>query len=141
MHEGGNHADELQGGIGCIAELVEFVRWNVEHITGFQGLLAAVAKNHPLAGGDKDFMFIVVLMFGRATAWRNRKAPHGKVGTTLIRPAQHLHLHALGACHRDILLRNRCKVFNDHVPIRARAAGKEKRTIFSKMVDPSFQYQ
>jgi hypothetical protein len=128
-----DHADELQRPIGRVTELMKFIGGNVKDVACFQGVLTPIAKDHTLAGGDEDFMFIVVLVFGSAAAGRNSKAAHGEVGAAVIGTAEHLHLNVVGAAHGDILLWNGCKVFKDHGAIRAGAAGKEKSAAFFRL--------
>ena len=114
VDEGGNEADELEGDAGGVAELVEFVGGDVEDVAGFDGLFFVVAEDHSLAGEDEDFVFVVVLVFGGASAGGDDEFAHGEGGAAVGGAAEELHLHLFGALHGDGLFFDGIEVFQDH---------------------------
>lgn len=127
MHKCGNHADKFQRLSPGIAELVQFVRRNVNRITRLKGLLLAIPKNGADAREHENLMFIVMLMPGRAAARRNDETPHGKVGAAVGRAAEELHFDVLCSLHGDGLGGKSGGVFEDHAGIKRKAEVKGKR--------------
>jgi hypothetical protein len=135
VDKGRDQAKELEGCNTGVAKLMELIRGDVKHIARLQGLLAAIAVDDAFAGEDEDFVFVIVLVFGGATAGGDDELPHGERRTAVVGPAEELHLDVLSAGHGDGLGGDGINLFVNHggiIPAGSRTENRAEAVVRSK---------
>lgn len=83
---------------------MHLVRWDVDHVAGFNGAVAVLGSRRTLAAVDEDFVFEVVPVVRRAAARFDFEMTHVEIAGAFDRADQHPHPGTDGALHHDDLL-------------------------------------
>jgi hypothetical protein len=94
----GYQAYEFTGLAAGVLELVRLVRGHEYYIAGLKRPIAVGTFNYAAALEYQAFMFMLMLMMGRAPPGVDFEVPHIKVAGSVFGPDEHSHPGSLGSC-------------------------------------------